>query len=202
MHKQLLPLLPSKRGRYGLSKGIASLGTILFAALLVWGSTPKENAMPSLSPRLMTTALTAEATVPETETAVDPDSLTVNVSSITTTDLTESFTVSFATQVVTYKNYSRYSNVYLQCTADDFDYESLPEYTEESITNLVERIIDSQLADGYFRECPITFRDIALAKQTLIERLKNIYHTRISYPELQKNEEEVVEETSEKEEID
>ena len=79
---------------------------------------------------------------------------------------------------------------------------SLPEYTEESITNLVERIIESQLADGYFRECPITFRDIALAKQTLIERLKNIYHTRISYPELQKNEEEVVEETSEKEEID
>ena len=55
---------------------------------------------------------------------------------------------------------------------------SLPEYTEESITNLVERIIDSQLADGYFRECPITFRDIALAKQVLIERLKNIYHTR------------------------
>jgi hypothetical protein len=71
---------------------------------------------------------------------------------------------------------------------------SLPEYTEESITNLVERIIESQLADGYFRECPITFRDIALAKQILIERLKNIYHTRISYPELQKNEEEVVEE--------
>lgn len=60
---------------------------------------------------------------------------------------------------------------------------SLPEYTEESITNLVERIIDSQLADGLFRECPITFRDIALAKQILIERLKNIYHTRISYPE-------------------
>ncbi|MBR6493675.1 MAG: HDIG domain-containing protein, partial [Prevotella sp.] len=75
---------------------------------------------------------------------------------------------------------------------------SLPEYTEESITNLVERIIDSQLADGYFRECPITFRDIALAKQVLIERLKNIYHTRISYPELQKNEAETAEESSEK----
>ncbi|MBR5440732.1 MAG: HDIG domain-containing protein, partial [Prevotella sp.] len=75
---------------------------------------------------------------------------------------------------------------------------SLPEYTEESITNLVERIIDSQLADGYFRECPITFRDIALAKQVLIERLKNIYHTRISYPELQKNEAETAEESGEK----
>lgn len=37
---------------------------------------------------------------------------------------------------------------------------------------------------GIFQECPITFRDIAQAKQVLIERLKAIYHTRISYPEL------------------
>ena len=61
---------------------------------------------------------------------------------------------------------------------------SLSEYTEESISMLVNRIIDSDVADGYFKECPITFRDIAQAKQVLIERLKAIYHTRISYPEL------------------
>ena len=63
---------------------------------------------------------------------------------------------------------------------------SLPEYTEESISTLVNRIIDGDVADGYFRECPITFRDIALAKLVLIERLKAIYHTRISYPEARK----------------
>ncbi|MDO4171651.1 MAG: HDIG domain-containing protein [Prevotellaceae bacterium] len=61
---------------------------------------------------------------------------------------------------------------------------SLPEYTEESISNLVNRIIDSQVAEGFFQECPITFRDIATAKRVLIERLKSIYHTRIQYPEL------------------
>lgn len=60
---------------------------------------------------------------------------------------------------------------------------SLTEYTNESISLLVNRIIDSQVNDGFFKECPITFRDIALAKQVLIERLKSIYHTRISYPE-------------------
>ncbi len=60
---------------------------------------------------------------------------------------------------------------------------SLSEYTEESIAALVDRIIDSDVAEGYFKECPITFRDIALAKQVLIDRLKAIYHTRISYPE-------------------
>lgn len=63
---------------------------------------------------------------------------------------------------------------------------SLPEYTEESISNLVEKIIDSQVAEGYFRECPITFKDIATVKAVFKEKLKTIYHTRISYPELKK----------------
>jgi hypothetical protein len=61
---------------------------------------------------------------------------------------------------------------------------SLPDYTEQSIRTLVNRIIDSQLADGFFRECPITFRDIQYAKTVLIEKLKTIHHTRVSYPEL------------------
>ena len=63
---------------------------------------------------------------------------------------------------------------------------SLPEYTEESISTLVNRIIDSQVEAGYFVDCPITFHDINVAKQVLTERLKSIYHTRISYPELKK----------------
>lgn len=63
---------------------------------------------------------------------------------------------------------------------------SLNEYTEESISTLTNKLIDSQVAGGFFRECPITLRDIALAKSVLIERLKSIYHTRISYPHLNK----------------
>ena len=63
---------------------------------------------------------------------------------------------------------------------------SLAEYTDQSIRDLVNKIIDGQLADGFFRECPITFRDIAYSKTVLIEKLKTIYHTRVSYPELKK----------------
>ena len=63
---------------------------------------------------------------------------------------------------------------------------SLPEYTEESISNLVDRIIDSQVQDGCFKECPITFKDIATVKSVFKEKLKTMYHTRISYPELKK----------------
>ena len=63
---------------------------------------------------------------------------------------------------------------------------SLPDYTEKTIRELVNRLIDTQVAEGYFKECPITFRDIAYAKTVLIEKLKTIYHTRLSYPELKK----------------
>ena len=87
---------------------------------------------------------------------------------------------------------------------------SLPDYTEKSIRELVNRLVDTQVAEGYFKECPITFRDIVehiidgqvaegffrdcpitfrdiqYAKTVLIEKLKTIYHTRISYPELKK----------------
>lgn len=61
---------------------------------------------------------------------------------------------------------------------------SLPEYTEESIKELIDRMVDTQLEEGHFKECPITFRDIAVAKAVMLERLKSIYHTRVSYPEL------------------
>lgn len=60
---------------------------------------------------------------------------------------------------------------------------SLKEYTEVSISKLVNQLVDQQVKDNLFSECKITFYDIAVAKQVLIERLKAIYHTRIQYPE-------------------
>lgn len=63
---------------------------------------------------------------------------------------------------------------------------SLPEYTEESIESLVNKIIDSQVEEGFYKECPITFKDIATIKSVFKEKLMTTYHTRISYPELKK----------------
>jgi putative nucleotidyltransferase with HDIG domain len=60
---------------------------------------------------------------------------------------------------------------------------SLKEYTEESITKLVNNIIDNQVKEGFFEDCPITFKDIKTAKEVLIDKLKIIFHTRIAYPE-------------------
>ncbi len=63
---------------------------------------------------------------------------------------------------------------------------SLPEYSEESISRLVDKIIDTQVAEGYFNNCPITLQDIQMAKKVFKERLQIMNHTRITYPELKK----------------
>lgn len=63
---------------------------------------------------------------------------------------------------------------------------SLKEYNDDNIRALVNKIIDSQIADGMFADSPISFRDVEKVKEVFIERLKTIYHTRISYPELKK----------------
>lgn len=63
---------------------------------------------------------------------------------------------------------------------------SLKEYTPEAITALVNRIIDSQIADGLHNDSPISFRDVKTIKDAFISRLRTMYHARVSYPTLNK----------------
>jgi hypothetical protein len=63
---------------------------------------------------------------------------------------------------------------------------SLQVYTEETINDMVEDMIDGQIADGQFKEAPITFRDVEIVKRVFKTKIKDNYHTRIVYPELLK----------------
>ena len=80
--------------------------------------------------------------------------------------------------------FTREQAILMMSDAVEASSRSLKEYTTESITELVNRIIDGQVANGAFVNCPITFRDISEAKQTFIDSLQVIYHTRVSYPEI------------------
>lgn len=60
---------------------------------------------------------------------------------------------------------------------------TLKEYNENSIDSLVEKIIGTQMEDNQFEEADITFREIYIVKQVFKEKLLNIYHSRIEYPE-------------------
>lgn len=64
---------------------------------------------------------------------------------------------------------------------------SLKSYTRADIEGLVNKIIDTQIADGLFRESPLEFKDLPLIKEAFIKRLLTMYHSRVSYPEAPKN---------------
>ena len=60
---------------------------------------------------------------------------------------------------------------------------SLKEYTEDTLRGLTERIVTAHVDDGLLKDAPITFQDIETIKEVFLEKLKTMYHTRISYPE-------------------
>ncbi len=59
---------------------------------------------------------------------------------------------------------------------------SLNNHSEEAIAAMVNKIIDTQVADGLLREAPISFKDVETVKQLFVERLRTAYHARIAYP--------------------
>lgn len=80
--------------------------------------------------------------------------------------------------------FSKETAIMMMADAVEASSRSLPQYTEETLRNLVDKIIDSQLTEGYFKLAPITFKDIQTVKDVFVEKLVTIYHSRIAYPEL------------------
>ena len=81
---------------------------------------------------------------------------------------------------------SKETSILMMADATEAASRSLTDHSDEAISTLVSRIIDSQIADGLFKDSPISFRDVEIIKRTFTERLRTIYHTRIAYPELKK----------------
>lgn len=63
---------------------------------------------------------------------------------------------------------------------------SLKNYTVTNIDEMVDSMIDSQIADGQFKNAPISFRDVETVKDVFKLKIKNMYHSRIVYPEVKK----------------
>ena len=51
----------------------------------------------------------------------------------------------------------------------------------------VNKIVDGIMTDGYLKNTPLTFRDIETTKFVFIDKLRNMYHSRIDYPELRRS---------------
>ena len=75
------------------------------------------------------------------------------------------------------------SSILMMADAVEAASRSLTNYSPEAITGLVNKIIDSQVAEGLHNDSPLAFRDVKIIKESFIQRLLTIYHSRIAYPE-------------------
>lgn len=82
---------------------------------------------------------------------------------------------------------SRETSLLMMADAVEAASRSLKDYSRESITALVDKIINTQIADGLHDNSTLEFRDLRLIKEAFIKRLMTIYHTRIAYPDPPKN---------------
>ncbi|MFV0472449.1 MAG: HD family phosphohydrolase [Paludibacteraceae bacterium] len=82
--------------------------------------------------------------------------------------------------------FSKETAVLMMADAVEARSRTLEEYTVESIANMVDSMIDAQIADGQFKDAPISFRDVETVKKVMSEKIQNIYHNRIKYPDLKK----------------
>ena len=62
---------------------------------------------------------------------------------------------------------------------------TLPDYSEESISDLVEKMVDGRISGNQLIEADITLREVTIIKETFKKKLQQIYHARIAYPEKQ-----------------
>lgn len=59
---------------------------------------------------------------------------------------------------------------------------SLKERSVDNIRQLIDNMVEQKIAAGQLANSSLTFRDITILKNTLLEKLVNIYHVRIEYP--------------------
>lgn len=82
------------------------------------------------------------------------------------------------------KPFTKEQGILMLADATEASSRSLKEYTVEHIVEHVNRIVDSIISEGHLNNTPLSFKDIQLIKEVFVAKLKTMYHTRITYPEL------------------
>ena len=79
--------------------------------------------------------------------------------------------------------FSKETAILMMCDSVEAASKSLKEPTSTKIDLFVENIISKQMEYGQFLNANITFKEIESIKKVLKDKLANIYHLRIEYPE-------------------
>ncbi len=79
--------------------------------------------------------------------------------------------------------FSKETAVVMMADSIEASSRSLVDFNESAISNLVEKVIDTQMSEKLFDKADITFAEISKIKEVFKSKLQNIYHTRIKYPD-------------------
>lgn len=79
--------------------------------------------------------------------------------------------------------FSKETAVVMMCDSVEAASRSLTSPTEQDLTNLINKIVDSQLANGQMQNADISLKEIEIAKHVLVTRTLQNNHHRIRYPD-------------------
>ncbi len=81
------------------------------------------------------------------------------------------------------KPFSKETAILMMCDSVEAASKSLKDPSSTKINQFVETIIDKQMDTGQFLNADVTFKEIESIKKVLKNKLANIFHLRIEYPE-------------------
>lgn len=80
------------------------------------------------------------------------------------------------------KPVTREQVILMLCDAVEAASRSLKDYSEQSISVLVDKIVDGKADDGQLSDSDISLREVTRIKEVMKSYLKQMYHSRVSYP--------------------
>ena len=63
----------------------------------------------------------------------------------------------------------------------------MKDYSKESISDLVDKILSQRISDSQLAQADITIKEINIVKAVFKKHLQAIYHARIAYPDKKKD---------------
>lgn len=84
------------------------------------------------------------------------------------------------------KPHSKESAIIMICDSIEAASRSMEDITEQTLTEMIDRLVGEKAEDGQFDEAQITFEELSRVKKTLVKTLLLTYHVRVKYPKKEK----------------
>lgn len=81
---------------------------------------------------------------------------------------------------------SKESAIIMICDSIEAASRSMEEITEQSLAEMIDRLVAEKAEDGQFDEAQLTFEELGRVKKTLVKTLLLTYHVRVKYPKKEK----------------